>query len=316
MNIISTAVNTAKALPAKAKLTIVKHAPALCLAAGVGGVIGGVVLACKATRKSDAVINEFHEYEAYCEGLVGKPCSDGTTYSEEDKNNDIKNEKIKTTVKVAKNYILSVLVIAASIGFICGGYKIISNRAARLATTVNALLIGEKAYRQRVASVIGEEAERELYYDKHTEVDEDGNTIVTYEVPKTGLACMFDDSNPNFGRSNTMNAVWLSKLYSYLNDKYERVGHIFVIDILRELGDHEEDINFSDLRCAKTWGWKKGVTDDMDWGVVFDDFIERAQSNEFDNMDPIPVILDFGSARDLLVNDKVWDTGDKMTVLY
>lgn len=316
MNILSTVVNTTKALPAKAKMTIIKNAPVLCLGAGVAGVIGGVVLACKATRKSDAVINEFHEYETYCEGLVGKPCSDGTTYSEEDKNNDIKNEKIKTGVKVAKNYILAVLIIAASIGFICGGYKIKSNRAARLASTLNAVLIGEKAYRQRVASVIGDEAERELYYGKHTEVDEEGNTIVTYEVPKTGLAYVFDDSNVNFGRSNTMNAKWLCNIYQQLYRRYETIGHIFIIDILKELGDHEEDINFSDLRCAKTWGWKKGVTDDMDWGVVFDEFIERAKSNEFDNMDAISVILDFGSARDLLVNDRVWDTGDKMTVLY
>lgn len=316
MNIISTVVNTTKTLPAKAKMTIIKKAPVLCLGAGVAGVIGGVVLACKATRKSDAVITELHEYEAHCSELVGKPCLDGTTYSEEDKNNDIKNEKIKTAVKVAKNYILSVLVIAASIGFICGGYKIISNRAERLATTVNALLIGEKAYRQRVASVIGDEDERELYYGKHTEVDEEGNPIATYEVPKTGLAYVFDDSNTNFGRSNTMNARWLCNIYQQLYRRYETIGHIFVIDILKELGDHEEDINFSDLRCAKTWGWKKGVTDDMDWGVVFDEFIERAKSNEFDNMDPISVILDFGSARDLLVNDKVWDTGEKMTILY
>lgn len=316
MNIISTVVSTTKALPAKAKMTVIKNAPVLCLAAGVGGVIGGVVLACKATRKSDAVINEFHEYETYCEGLVGKPCSDGTTYSEEDKNSDVKNEKIKTTVKVAKNYILAVLVIAASIGFICGGYKIISNRATRLATTLNAVLIGEKAYRQRVASVVGDEAEQELYYGKHVEVDEEGNTIVTYEVPKMGLACVFDDNNANFGHSNTMNAKWLCNIYQQLNRRYETVGHIFVIDVLEELGYHEEDIVFSDLRCAKTWGWKKGVTDDMDWGVVFDEFIERAQSNEFDSMAPISVILDFGSARDLLVNDKVWDTGEKMTVLY
>lgn len=294
MNILSTIVTTVKVLPAKAKFAAVKNAPVLCLGAGLVTIAGGVVLACRATRKADMIIGEAHNFINDAEGKIGMPCSDGTTYTEEDYAEDVKNEKIKRNVKVAKAYILAICVIAAGMGLVCFGHGILAHRYATTVTALNAVLASRTAYRERMREEVGAEKESELYYGS-------GNDIGL----KQDLSYVFDEDSPGASKSNIWNGGYLCKMYNFLYDRFERVGHIFVWDVLSEMGIDETQLDAKDLHIAKTFGWRKGFTEDMNWGVQYEDFVERCE--ELADMAPVAVVLDFGSARNLLVSDDIWE---------
>ena len=294
MNILSTIVTTVKVLPAKAKFAAVKNAPVLCLGAGLVTIAGGVVLACRATRKADMIIGEAHNFISDAESKIGMPCSDGTTYSEEDYAEDVKNEKIKRNVKVAKAYILSVCVIAAGMGLVCFGHGILAHRYATTVTALNGFLASTTAYRERVREEVGAEKESELYYGS-----DEGIGL------KQDLSYVFDEDSPGASKSNIWNGGYLCKMYNFLYDRFERVGHIFVWDVLSEMGIDETQLDAKDLHIAKTFGWRKGFTEDMNWGVQYEDFVERCE--ELADMAPVAVVLDFSSARNLLVSDDIWE---------
>lgn len=294
MNILSTIVTTVKVLPAKAKFAAVKNAPVLCLGAGLVTIAGGVVLACRATRKADTIIGEAHNFISDAEGKIGMPCSDGTVYSEEDYAEDVKNEKIKRDVKVAKAYILAVCVIAAGMGLVCFGHGILAHRYATTVTALNGFLASTTAYRERVREEVGAEKESELYYGS-------GEGIGL----KQDLSYVFDEDSPGASKSNIWNGGYLCKMYNFLYDRFERVGHIFVWDVLSEMGIDETQLDAKDLHIAKTFGWRKGFTEDMNWGVQYEDFVERCE--ELADMEPVAVVLDFSSARNLLVSDDIWE---------
>lgn len=295
MNILSTIVTTVKVLPAKAKFAAVKNAPVLCLGAGLVTIAGGVVLACRATRKADTIIGEAHNFINDAESKIGMPCSDGTVYSEEDYATDVKNEKIKRNVKVAKTYILAVCVIAAGMGLVCFGHGILAHRYATTVTALNGLLASTTAYRERVREELGAEKESELYYGS-------GNDIGL----KHDLSYVFDEDSPGASKSNIWNAGYLSKMFNFLySERYDLNGHIFVWDILHEMGIDETQLDAKDLHIAKTFGWRKGFTEDMNWGIQYEDFVERAE--DLADMAPIAVVLDFSSARNLLVSDEIWE---------
>lgn len=295
MNILSTIVTTVKVLPAKAKFAAVKNAPVLCLGAGLVTIAGGVVLACRATRKADMIIDEAHNFISDAESKIGMPCSDGTTYSEEDYAEDVKNEKIKRNVKVAKAYILAVCVIAAGMGLVCFGHGILAHRYATTVTALNGFLASTTAYRERVREEVGAEKESELYYGS-------GEGIGL----KQDLSYVFDEDSPGASKSNIWNAGYLSKMFNFLySERYELNGYIFVWDILHEMGIDETQLDAKDLHIAKTFGWRKGFTEDMNWGVQYEDFVERCE--ELADMAPVAVVLDFSSARNLLVSDDIWE---------
>lgn len=295
MNILSTIVTTVKVLPAKAKFAAVKNAPVLCLGAGLVTIAGGVVLACRATRKADMIIGEAHNFISDAEGKIGMPCSDGTVYSEEDYAEDVKNEKIKRNVKVAKAYILAVCVIAAGMGLVCFGHGILAHRYATTVTALNGFLASTTAARERVREEVGAEKESELYYGS-------GEGIGL----KQDLSYVFNEDSPGASKSNIWNGGYLSKMYNFLySERYELNGYIFVWDILHEMGIDETQLDAKDLHIAKTFGWRKGFTEDMNWGVQYEDFVERCE--ELADMAPVAVVLDFSSARNLLVSDDIWE---------
>lgn len=302
MNVIKTALEGVKVLPAKAKFAIVKNAPVLCLGAGLATIGVGVVLACKATRKADSVINETSEFIENAKTKIGLCCSDGSEYTEEDYELDVKNEKIKRNVRVVKTYILSVCVIAAGMGLVCFGHGILANRYANAVTAFNGLMLAHNNYRARVAERLGEEAEAELYYN--CKRDEEGNT---YLGRPNDFSYIWDWDSPGASNNNFCNADYLSKMHAYLYRKYDTQGYLFVIDVLEELGIKPENLDSKDLKLSKIYGWKKGMTEDMNWGTLYYDFVERAAHHEYDNMDAMGVVIDFSSSRDILVSDKVWD---------
>ncbi len=150
--------------------TLRKHAPEICVYGGVAGVIVAGVMACKATRKLDEVLDAHRDRV----DEVHQKCD------ETEVKRELTKAYGKTGVMLIRLYAPSAGVAALSIGGILGGHHILQQRCVALATAYATLDAGFKQYRTRVQERFGEETEAEIRCGGHqekieiAEVDENG----------------------------------------------------------------------------------------------------------------------------------------------
>lgn len=307
---LSTLRGSLTSVVAGASLKIRKRAPELCLAAGIASVTVGVVSACKATRKVDTITNDYNDFCEKCDEAIGKVCSDGSVYSEEDRDTDIRNEKIRSTIMKAKAYFPACLLIVAGLGSIIFGQKILKDRYNAALTSANLIAGAYNAYRERVKENFGEDVDAGLYKGNvMVTKDEDGNIVQINPDAKVDkirstspYTYVFDESNPNFTQNNAENAAFLSRVMSYCNTKLTSNRYLFLSDVLDELGDTDCVLAGDPLgKAARLCGWVDGYGDNcVDFGYICEDFVNRAAAHEFDNMEPIAVVLDFNVVGNIL----------------
>ena len=124
----------------KVKFGLKKHSPEILVVAGTVGVVTSAVMACKATLKVNAVVDEAKENLNKIEVAGQKGVTEaGETYTEEDVKNETKIVYIQTGVKLAKLYALPVGLGVVSIAAILGGHNILRKRNIALAASYTAL---------------------------------------------------------------------------------------------------------------------------------------------------------------------------------
>ena len=162
-----------------AKLTLKKHSPEILVFTGIGGMIGSTVIACKATRRLDPVL-EKHKQDAEAVHKKYERVKD-----ERAEKHDLTKVYMKTGVEFVKLYGPSVAVGALSVTGILTSNNILRKRNMALAAAYAAVDAGFKQYRGRVIQRFGEDVDRELRFDGHqekievVETDENG---VTYDI--------------------------------------------------------------------------------------------------------------------------------------
>lgn len=233
----------------RAGLKLKKHSPTILVTAGIVGVVGSTVLACRATLKLNEVLEperddlaKVHEY-AETHDFSEK-------YTEQDYNTDIRSIYLRSAGKVVKLYAPAVITGALSITAIIGSHKILNTRNAAISAAYAGVLKDFKDYRGRVIERFGHELDNELRYNVHAEevkettVDEDGSettetkTVNVSGVPQefSELAVCFDDkckgwnSNPEFTKAH------LLRVQDYFNQRLKSVGHVFLNEIYEAFG--------------------------------------------------------------------------------
>lgn len=232
----------------KAGFQLKKHSPEILVVTGVIGVVTSAVLACKATRKLDSVLEEskeqidkikdYIEEEGYSEG-----------YTEKDASKDLAITYTQSALKIAKLYGPSVILGAASIGAIFGGHNILRKRNVALAAAYTAVDKGFKDYRNRVIERFGKELDRELKYNiksdtvEVTELDEDGkektskvtvNTVDPNELSE--FARFYDDGCTGWTKDPELNLVFLKKQQCWANDLLKSRGWLTLNEVYDMLG--------------------------------------------------------------------------------
>lgn len=300
MSKFSTLISAAKKGVKKFTLSVRRNAPEILAFSGAAVTVIGTVGACKATRKADMVIAEHKANLEHYEECVGKPMSDGDTYTEEYKKEDVRNDKIKTAVTVVKIFAPAVLTIAVGLGTMLFSHKLLKDRLNGALTALNATAAAFNEYRRRVIAEIGAEKEAELYYGDYAKLKPSSNRNPLTSTGPLGQFCwVFDESNPNFTNNNALNAAFLSKTMAYLNVRYRQNGYLWLEEALDELGFRPTCKN-GHWSTIRTHGWLEGMGDNcVDFGYICEDFVQRAASHEFDNMDAIAVVLDFNVDGDL-----------------
>lgn len=264
-----------------------KHSPTLLFAGGVVGVVATTVLACRATLKLEEVLEEVEELSGKVESFQHKD------YSEEDRQHDRIQIKLKTAGKVFRLYAPAVGLGVVSIAALTGSHVVLSKRNAGLMAAYSALDKGFREYRARVTEELGEDKDREFRYGAETRTEkvesEDGVENIEYKSVPMKLpsvyAKFFDEGSSSWSREPEYNQFFLNCQQNYANDLLRSRGHVFLNEVYDRLG-------LPRTKAGAVVGWVMSKDGDnfIDFGV-YDH--ENERTRRFVNGDEKSILLDF-----------------------
>ena len=288
---------------------IKKHSPEILLVTGITGVVTSAVMACKATTKVDAIIEESKKsINMIHEGMeAGNICD--VEYTEEDGKKDLAIVYIQTGVKFAKLYGPSVLLGLTSIGCILASNNIIHKRNVALSAAYTAIDRSFKGYRSRVIERFGESMDRELRYNiktqevKETVVDEETGkkktvkSTVSVVDPNTysDYARFFDEYCAGWTKDAEYNLMFLRQQQNYANELLKSRGHLFLNEVYDMLG-------IDRTKAGNIVGWiydeKHPFGDNfVDFGIYV---LDNEKARDFVNGRERSILLDFNVDGDIL----------------
>ena len=303
----------------KAAFKFKKHSPEILVVAGVVGVIGSTVIACKATTKINDILDDtkdqldkIHEAGERLENGETLRFKDGEEYTVEQNKKDLTIVYAQTALKFAKLYAPSVIIGGLSITAILTGHNITRKRNIALAAAYTAVDKSFKEYRGRVVERFGEALDKELKYGiKSKEVDEvvtneDGTESVvkktvdvvdaTNPMNVSEYARFFDDGCAGWTKDPEYNLMFLRDQQRYANDLLKSKGHLFLNEVYDLLG-------IPRTKAGQIVGWiydEKHPNGDnfVDFGI-YD--TNKTANRDFVNGYERTILLDFN------VDGNIWD---------
>ena len=284
----------------KVELKAIKHSPEILAGVGVVGVVGSLVLACKATTKLSDVLEESKEQLDKIKEVAADPAYE-EKYSQDDAKKDTTITYVQTAMKVTKLYAPSVILCASSLGCLLASNNILKKRNAALSAAYMTVDKSFKEYRKRVADRFGEEVEKEIRYnikaEEITKVDENGNEVTeTFKVMDgtddpnsySDYARFFDESCAAWQNDAEYNLTFLKAQQQYANDLLKARGRLFLNEVYRMLGIDE-------TKAGQVVGWV--YNPDNPTGDNFVDFgiynMQRERVRAFVNGYEPNILLDF-----------------------
>ena len=284
----------------KVELKAIKHSPEILAGVGVVGVVGSLVLACKATTKLSDVLEESKEQLDKIKEVAADPAYE-EKYSQDDAKKDTTITYVQTAMKVTKLYAPSVILCASSLGCLLASNNILKKRNAALSAAYMTIDKSFKEYRKRVSDRFGEEIEKEIRYnikaEEITKVDENGNEVTETVKVMDGTddpnsysdyARFFDESCAAWQNDAEYNLTFLKAQQQYANDLLKARGRLFLNEVYRMLGIDE-------TKAGQVVGWV--YNPDNPTGDNFVDFgiynMQRERVRAFVNGYEPNILLDF-----------------------
>jgi hypothetical protein len=260
--------------------TLKKYSPEILTGVGITGTIASAILACKATLKCEALLDEHSEKIEKIEQCVELAEEGKMTYTKEDERKDRVVTKVQTATNFVKLYGPSVTLMGASVGCILGAHHIMSKRNVALMAAYKLVEETFSKYRGRVVQELGES--RDAHFRYGTDTVEDIETVVDEEGKKkkvkhereevgpnmnlTGFSRVFEEDKPDqyggwtgstqWSKNHEANLTFLSFKQQYFNDMLVSRGFVTVNDVLDELG-------FPRTEAGMIAGWRyKGTRGD------------------------------------------------------
>ena len=306
---MSNIINSATKTFHRVGFQIKKHSPEILLVTGITGVVTSAVMACKATTKVDAIIEESKKsIDTIHEGMEAGTICD-VEYTEEDGKKDLAIVYIQTGVKFAKLYGPSVLLGLTSIGCILASNNIIHKRNVALSAAYTAIDRSFKGYRSRVIERFGESMDRELRYNiktqevKETVVDEETGkkktvkSTVSVVDPNTysDYARFFDEYCAGWTKDAEYNLMFLRQQQNYANELLKSRGHLFLNEVYDMLG-------IDRTKAGNIVGWvydeEHPIGDNfVDFGIYV---LDNEKARDFVNGRERSILLDFNVDGDIL----------------
>lgn len=309
----------------KANFQLKKHSPEILVVSGIVGMTASAVLACKATTKAGAIIeetkNDMHDLHLVSVA-AGIKCENEDDYTNEDlKKIDLltKREETKsytkddlkkdttlvytqTAVKFIKLYGPAVLLGMASIASILAGHNIVRKRNVALAAAYATVDKSFKQYRGRVVERFGKEIDKELRHNikakevEKTVIDEKGKEKKVKEVINVAddpnqysdFARIFDEYCIGWSKDPESNLVFLKQQQNWANEKLQAKGYLFLNEVYEMLG-------FPITKAGASVGWIYNKDEPV--GDNFVDFgiynMNSQKAHDFVNGYERSIVLDF-----------------------
>lgn len=279
-------------------LLLKKHSPEILVGVGIVGGVTAAVLACKATRQVDDILDEHND-------SMAQICMAETCQPENDKDyqKEITKHKAKTYLKTSKNlakiYAPPIMLGVASIGCILGGHGILHRRNIAIAAAYSMVQDRFNEYRGRVVDEFGEEKDKSLYFGTHqekvTDVVVDEKTGKEKKVKKTvnvldpngysQYARFFDEGSPNWVSDAELNLAFLRAQQNYVNDLLHARGHVFLNEVYDILG-----IPRSQAGAVVGWVMSQDGDNFVDFGIYS---VRNQEAVDFVNGYEDSILLDF-----------------------
>lgn len=294
-----------------------KHSPELLVGGGIVSILGGTVLAVKATRKVAEVQFKFQEMQVDINYIKDNRdnLKDGAVYTDQDYRKDITMMHIQRAKALGKVYFPAMLATGLGITMILSGHNIMRKRNVAVLAAFNGVDKAFDKYRERVVDELGEVADRKFRYgsqfDEVEVLDVDDKTGKSKKVKKTVesfdegdpsmYAKYFDETNRNYQTNAEYNLFFLRSQQNYLNDKLKSRGHLFLNEVYEALG-------FEHTSAGAVVGWVIGEGNDnyVDLGIYNQGknmhyIVEAQDKHEFVNGRRASILLDFN------VDGSIWD---------
>jgi hypothetical protein len=216
-------------------LKLQKNSPTILVVGGVVGLTASAVLAAKATRNIDPIL------EDHAKGRL--EVSETVFRSQSEEQRELVLLYADTTWKFARLYGPSIAVGAISAGSILHGHKILKGRHLATMAAYTGLMEQYQAYRSRVAETLGTELEREIHDGGVGVWEEDPDRpgehkrkVVHAGTPANYLRPFFDESNPNWTTDPASNFYFLKGVQAHMNRILDIRGHLFLFEVYDALG--------------------------------------------------------------------------------
>ena len=247
---------------ARNSLLLQKSSPNLLFGAGLAGMIGSTVLACRATLKMDEVLGEAKMKLSTASTL------EHDDYTSKDRQKDITLIYVQTSASIVRAYAPAIIIGGLSVAALTRSHIILSRRNAALTAAYAALERGFAEYRARVVEKYGEEEDRNLRYAGHTVTIDDGKKK-TREL-KAGVigpsiyARWFNADSSSWSKDPNVNYFFLKCQQDWANDMLKARGHLFLNEVYDTLGIPRS-------QAGAVVGWVMGAGDDyVNFGVLLD----------------------------------------------
>lgn len=302
MNLVPAAIGTTVARKA---LLVQRSSPNLLFGAGIVGMVGSTVLACRATLKMETLLEET-EVKLETAKTYQHP-----EYDERDRQKDIKLIRVQTGIKVVRLYAPAVILGGVSVAALTRSHNILSRRNAALTAAYGALEKGFAEYRARVVEKYGEDEDRNFRYgtEQIEVVDEaTGKKEIVTRVGPDGAsiyARFFDPFSASWSKEPEYNLIFLKTQQNFFNDLLKARGHVFLNEVYDSLG-------LPRSKAGAVVGWvlsRNGETDNfINFGVW--DATSGAARN-FVNGHEGSILLDFNV--DGIIYDKIDQLGEELS---
>ncbi len=273
---------------ARQAFKIKTNTPHIMFAGGIIGVLGGTVLACRATLRIEPVLDEVkEEIDAVKTGLT-----DTEGYQK-----DLAYVYAKSAIKVAEVYAPAIAVGGLSLVALTGAHIQLSRRNTALTVAYTGLHHAYNEYRNRVREAVGKDKELDLYFGATNETVEDdkGKKHQVKVVDPNKLspyARFFDEASVNWQKDPEINRLFVQCRQNFANNLLVSRGHLFLNEVYDMLGIDRSS-------AGQVVGWV--INDNGDNFVDFGIF--EAHSAPFVNGYERSILLDFNV--DGVVVDKI-----------
>lgn len=220
----------------RTSLKINANSPTILVVAGVVGFGATAVMAARAARKMDPVLESHQKDRAQ---LATIHYADKRAEQKE-----IVRLYAGTSIELAKIYGPTIVVGSLSAAAVLSGHRILKGRYVGAVAAYSGLFDQFKHYRSRVAEAIGVDKEQDLYDGAKLQWEEDPDHKGEYKLTSkfegdqkaAYLRPWFDESNPNWTRIPEWNYMFLRGVQQHMNHRLEAYGFVFLNDAYDALG--------------------------------------------------------------------------------